>query len=38
MHVPKQAGHNFVVKARGASSRRRDAEALVVGRVVMISY
>ena len=35
MHVPKPAGHNFVVKARGASSHRCDAEALVVRRVVM---
>ena len=37
MHVPKLAGHNFVVKALGASSHRCDAEALVVRRVVMIS-
>ena len=37
MHVPKPASHNFVVKARGASSHRCDAETLVVRRVVMIS-
>ena len=38
MHVPKPAGHNFVVKARGASSHRGDAEALVVRRVMISDY